>query len=78
MSAASSILAPMSKPRGKKPVPADRHKPGGTIRLPLSILRQVDELVDLHKSDRTEEVRKAVLAYLTHHGLWPPQPVNKP
>lgn len=54
------------------PQQSDRHKPHGNIRLPLSILRQIDVLVERNFSDRTEEVRAAVLEYLRHKGLWPP------
>jgi hypothetical protein len=60
----------MAKKPAKRP---DRHKPAGYIRLPLSVLAELDKLVDRNASDRTEEVRIAVLERLKAEGLWPPK-----
>jgi hypothetical protein len=51
----------------------DRHKPAGFIRLPLSMIEQLDKLVEANATDRSEEVRNAVREYLKARDLWPPK-----
>ena len=50
---------------------ADQHKPSFMVRLPSAFAEPLDDLVEQHQSDRTEEVKIAVREYLERHNRWP-------
>lgn len=67
-----TLCRPCHGTRPKSPRYGNRTDPG-SVRIPSVFLEQIDKLVALNLSDRSEEIRHAVREYLKARDLWPPK-----